>query len=43
MRPPLRAVPLWLALGGGCPAVRLGQAMARPPLPRVSVCHPSAF
>ena len=32
-----------LPIGGGLPAVRLGHAMARPPLPRVSVCHPSEF
>ena len=32
-----------LALGGGLPAVRRGQAMARPPVRRVSPCHLTEF
>ena len=32
-----------LALGGGLPAVRRGQAMARPPVRRVSPCHLSEY
>ena len=37
------AARLGLASGGELPPVRLGQAMAHPPVPRVSACHPSEF